>query len=92
MTATKEPQSLAAVFARLAKTRKERAPVVSDEKKAEKEALTREIEKEANEMAAEFDSKGIDYTWGALLGMAENRILWRKFDEQAAGREVRQIG
>lgn len=84
MTVTKEPQSLTALLGRLAKAREERTTVVSDEKKSEKEAFNREIEKEANAMAAEFDSKGIEYTWGALLGMAENRILRRKFDEQAA--------
>ena len=84
MTVTKEPQSLTALLGRLAKAREERTTVVSDEKKSEKEAFNREIEKEANAMAAEFDNKGIEYTWGALLGMAENRILRRKFDEQAA--------
>lgn len=84
MTVTKEPQSLTALLGRLTKAREERTAVVSDEKKSEKEAFNREIEKEANAMAAEFDNKGIEYTWGALLGMAENRILRRKFDEQAA--------
>lgn len=84
MNAMKEPQSLNELLNRLSKARAEREPLLNDEKKAEKEAFTREIEKEANIMAAEFDQKGIEYTWGALLGMAENRILRRKFDEQAA--------
>ena len=56
MTVTKEPQSLTALLGRLAKAREERALVVSHEKNSEKEAFTREIEKEANAMAAEFDS------------------------------------
>ncbi len=51
---------------------------------ADEPALEPELLVEIAKMRREFEEKGIAYTEGALIGMAENRYLRRKYDEQAA--------
>ena len=53
---------------------------------AKENALDPELLMEVEKMRREFEEKGIEYTEGALIGMAENRYLRRKYDEQAAER------
>lgn len=53
---------------------------------AKETALDPELLVEVEKMRREFEEKGIAYTEGALIGMAENRMLRRKYDEQAAER------
>lgn len=51
---------------------------------ADELALEPELLVEIAKMRSEFERDGIAYTEGALIGMAENRYLRRKYDEQAA--------
>lgn len=51
---------------------------------ADEPALEPELLVEIAKMRSEFERDGIAYTEGALIGMAENRYLRRKYDEQAA--------
>lgn len=53
---------------------------------ADEPALEPELLVEIAKMRREFEEKGIAYTEGALIGMAENRYLRQKYDEQAAER------
>lgn len=73
-------KSISEILARLtaiAAERKGTAPQVPPKKDP---ALVREIEA----LRAEFTEKGVPFTEGALEGMAENRLLHRKAEEQNA--------
>lgn len=70
--------SLAEILGRI-KINPRNAAAVEQESAVDPEVLL-----EAEKMRREFEAKGIAYTEGALIGMAENRYLRRKYDEQAS--------
>ena len=57
-----------------------------DRMKDETPDIDPEIVKEVEVLRAEFVAKDVPFTEGALIGMAENRVLRRRYDEQAAER------
>lgn len=75
---TKTPASLAEILSRIASI--PHKPVKPTEPSEEEKELMREVE----DLRNEFIAKNVPFTEGALIGMAENRMLRRKYDEQAA--------
>lgn len=51
-----------------------------------KEEIDPDLAKEIESLRVELTAKNVQFTEGALIGMAENRLLHRRFDEQAAER------
>ncbi len=76
----KTPVSLAELLKRVRNARPVNAAP------AKKDEIDPELLQEIDALRAEFVAKETPFTEGALIGMAENRLLHRRFDEQAAER------
>lgn len=74
--------SLTEILERVSRIRAEKTSTVPPQKAEVDPELSQEIEK----MRSEFERDGIEYTEGALIGMAECRVLKRRYDEKAAER------
>lgn len=72
--------SLTEILERVSRIRAEKTASVP------KPEVDPELLQEIEKMRSEFERDGIEYTEGALIGMAECRMLKRRYDEKAAER------